>query len=312
MRVCLIIIAFGEPRSDLKLRILDNNIQKIKQFSHKLDIHLNLYTQNQELKKKILKIDPNIVINESKGYLLELLFKFNDPEKYKDYDHIILLLDDVEIINVDFNDLFQAQKKYELDIIGPRIKNANHDMVDKYTSGLYYLVNMEFFMYIFTAQSYKKYFEHFNKKHKTMWGYDFCLFYKSNLKVAINYKYVCQHHLRTSGSRFEGSKELAEVQNALRIEPYRQVNPIMLLDDGENHFIKRAYYGSKDVTDKVRKLYDNGVREIECSNDVFGDSDVGFNKYLVILYKQNDKYIIDVALEKKYCKLAHHKNMIKI
>ena len=310
MRVCLIIIAFGEPESKLKLKILQNNITKIKQYVSNLDIHLNLYTNDSELKNKILAIDQNIVINESKGYLLELLFKFNQPEKYIDYDHIILLLDDVEILNVDFNDLFETQKKYNLDILSTRILGASHDMMSKYHTGLYYLVNMEFYMYVLTPQSYKRYFEQFDKSHITMWGYDFALFYGSNLKVAINYQYACSHYLRTTKAPNIGNREFNEISKKMGITLYSQANPVMPLDKCDSeHYIKRAFYGTCDVTEKIRKLYDNGIRHIECSNDVFGDPNYGFYKYLVVLYNNNK---IDVALEKSICKFVHHKDIIEL
>lgn len=306
LNICLIIIAFGEPEITLKLKTLKKNINKIKKSNCTLDIHLNLYTENPDLVKKILNIDPNIIINQSAGYLLELLFKFNSPDKYVQYDNIIMLLDDVEIKNVNINDMINKQNKYGLDIISPKITNATYDYMEK-LDGLRFSTSIEFYMYIFTPMSYQKYFEYLDKNHSTMWGYDRVLYYGMGLKCAIDYNYSCKHLLKLTQGGQKGFKELAEVEARIKIPIHLQTNPLMPLDDNNLHPIIKAYYGTNDITDKIVNLYDSGMRQFLCSNGTFEDRDNGKYKYLIILYKQDGIPNIQIAMEKSMCTLNHHK-----
>lgn len=311
-RVCLIIIAFGEPETTLKLNTLKNNIDKIKKYNYNLDIHLNLYTIDPNLVQQILEIDPTIIINQSKGYLLELLYKFNKPEQYVYYDHIIMFLDDVEITNVDFDDMILKQTKFDLDIISPKIINATYDYMYN-SNGLRFATSIEFFMYIFTPLSYKKYFEYLDKNHSTMWGYDVILYYGIGLKCAIDYNYSCNHLLKLTAGGAKGFKELRDIELRNNISLSTQTNPLMpLTSDDYTQPIVKAYYGTNDITDKIINLYNQGNKNFTCSNIMFDDHNSGQYKYLVILYKRYNQYVIDIATEQEICKLQHHKNTIKL
>src|SRR5438105_6315190 len=99
-KVCLIVIAFGEPERKKKLHWLKINIERLRASlvgKGTLDVVVNQYTTDPLLTQEIHAIDANIKINVSEGYLVELIKKHNQPEKYSHYDHIILLLDDVEV-----------------------------------------------------------------------------------------------------------------------------------------------------------------------------------------------------------------------
>jgi len=231
-RIAVIIIAFGEPYIDFKLDILRNNIEKLRALYSKMDIELNLYSDDFDIEQEIRYIDPKIKINKSKGHLLQLLFKFNDPKKYQKYDYVILIMDDLEILNVDFNKLIKQQKKYNLDLISPRVLNSHMTMV-KHLGGLRTSIQVEFFFYFMTPKGYKKYFDFMDKNHITMWGYDWTVNTGAGLRCAINYNMVCMHHIRSSVGKFineTGYKELDELEKRVGFKLFEQVNDMILLE----------------------------------------------------------------------------------
>ena len=312
MKIAVIVIAFGEPYVDLKLKILQNNIQKVKNTDHRIDVHLNLYTLNKGLEDRIYFIDPNIKINSSTGHLMELLRKFNNPAIYADYDRIILLFDDVEISDINFDDMFQKQDEYQLDLISPKIISSNFPYLNSANKGLKYSVILEFFFYVFSPSAYTKYWNFLYTHHKTMWGYDLLIFYGIGLKAAIYYNYSCKHHIHGSYDvvKLNPASELNELERDMGISLFRQINPLCDLDVIENHPIIIAYYGSQDITLQIRELYNKGIYHF-CSEN-FPDPNLGFHKYLVIIHSVNGKKYVHVAPEKMWCKLSHHNNTIKL
>jgi len=231
-KIAVIIIAFGEPYVDFKLDVLRNNIEKLRSMNFKMDIEVNLYSEDPEVEQKIWDIDPKIKINKSPGHLLQLLFKFNDPKKYEKYDYVILTMDDLEILNVDVNKLIKQQKKYHLDLISPRVLNSHMTMV-KHLRGLMASNHVEFFFYFMTPNAYDMYFSYFDKSHITMWGYDLLVDTGAGLRCAINYNMVCMHHIRSSVGKLineTGYKELAELEKRVGFKLFEQDNDMILLE----------------------------------------------------------------------------------
>lgn len=231
-RIAIIIIAFGEPYVDFKLDVLKNNIEKLRGMDFEIDIELNLYSDDPAIEQKIRDIDPSIKINQSKGHLLQLLFKFNEPKKYEKYDYVILTMDDLEILNVDLNKLIEQQKKYNLDLISPRVLNAHMTMV-KHLRGLRTSIQVEFFFYFMTPQAFERYFNYIDKSHITLWGYDFAISTGIGLRCAIDYNMVCMHHIRSSVGKLinnTGYKELDELQRKVGFKLFEQVNNMVLLE----------------------------------------------------------------------------------
>lgn len=355
-KVALIIIAIGDPYHELKLKILATNVMKVRAIpdTH-VTIHLNQYTDNPELTAAIQAIDPNIIINHSPGYLFQLLYKFNKPDLYQDFDHIILTLDDVEITNLDFPGLFNEQSDFNLDILSPKVIGGHHShMRSTNTTDLCLATFIEFFFYIFTPSAYQKWFNAIKPDSSTLWGYDLLLFYLNNLRCAIDYRYTVTHHLNATSNTDNGYAEVNDLIASLDINIWYFANTMIpLLDceqstlsetgtqsapseqgeqstpsvpsvpsEGEQstlsekadtnrcHYIKSAYFGSKNVTDIVRKLYDDGCRVFEASNQIFGDHNPNYYKFLGINLGGAKQLF---AIEKSACKnLPHHTHLITL
>jgi hypothetical protein len=309
-KIALIIIALGDPYREFKLKILTTNVAKVRAIPDaEVVIHVNQYTNDPTLTAAILAIDPKIVINLSPGYLFQLVHQFNKPEQYADFDHIIMTLDDVEITNMDFPVLFKEQTDLKLDIISPKVIGGHQaHMRSENSTDVCLATFIEFFFYIFTPAVYHKYFYSINPDSSTMWGYDLLLFYLNNFKCAIDYRYTVTHHLRATSNTDNGYAEVNALIKDLDINIWFFANPLMpLVPSDDSHVIKSAYYGSKDVTEFVRRMYDGGSRIFPATNVIYGDTNPGYYKFLVI---NHQTYGILFAIEEKACKLAHHNNAI--
>jgi len=298
-RICLIIIAFGDPERKKKLQWLKTNIERLRANLTGigiLDVVVNQYTTDSVLTQEIHAIDANIKVNVSEGYLVELLKKHNQPEKYSNYDHIILLLDDVEVC-VDFNiaSLIDAQDRYGFDLMSPAVIGSTHAYLAPYPKELVLSTQIEFYFYLFTPKSYKKYYDYFLEPHFTMWGYDLTLTYGARIISVIDYTQKVVHHLRMmTKERFErGVFEIKDISRLIGINILQIANPNIPLapiirDTTQQHQIRTAYYGTKDVTAKVRELHDKGIRTIKADKKVLDDPNPRSTKLLIVWTK--DKF----------------------
>lgn len=82
-------------------------------------------------------------------------------------------------------------------------------------------------------------------------------------------------------------------QSTVNIATKLAIDSMILLKNDNNTLpftnrgIKRASWGTADVLSQVIQMYNDGTREIEASNDVFGDPDPGEGKNLIIAWDFN-------------------------
>ncbi len=73
--------------------------------------------------------------------------------------------------------------------------------------------------------------------------------------------------------------------NLFRSSEAKKPSAIKYLDNGQFVEILGASYGPTDVTEKVRSLYQEGVKTIKAENSVFGETWKGTTKSLYISYR---------------------------
>lgn len=205
MKICLYLSVFGPPNLEKKLEILSSNIKYLEQQIEEFDIFINFYSEEidaenivKEINKKANR-DHNIRYFQKKGMLLEVIMPslFHTEKIYRDYDLIIMILDDILFVNMDIERLIRIKKQFNIEVLSPKIINATHEYMENPSNkGPVVLCNnLEFFCYILTPKDYEKYFEMFDIKNKYMWGIDL-LFGYYKIRAGIDYNSSAEHFFR--------------------------------------------------------------------------------------------------------------------
>lgn len=172
----LIVIIIGSPEIILKSEILSHNMKHIrKTFTGDITLKLFKY-DNYDIKYNF----DGITVEEicEPGYIGQFYYKYVTPDVIKDYDHCMLLLDDVRLHIFNMDKVLQMQKKYEYDILSPSFneKSKTHEyMKSTFKNEIHNITGIELFCYIFTKDSYLRYYNILNDESAFLWGIDYNL-----------------------------------------------------------------------------------------------------------------------------------------
>ena len=207
--------AIGAPDLNTKLDILVSNLKYLyKNVKFNLDVSINCYEVKDEncdiiynAVKKLNFIN-KIYFYKKKGMLTEL-FLTNPNNKFIDnYDYILFILDDVKIKNLDIFDMIALKKKYDIEILSPRVLKSTHNFMHKYND---ITINnfLEIYCILLNNKDFKKFLSKHTIKNKYMWGVDL-LFGYYNIKAGVNNKYYVDHILPTRSSRRDANIKMVE------------------------------------------------------------------------------------------------------
>jgi hypothetical protein len=199
----VIIPGFGKPELDIKMTILKNNMNKLitsMDFSS-VRIHIFQYDTGFEMPIDIA-MNPSVTITKESGILGQFLYKHVTPNYVNQYDYLLILLDDVEIVDVAWSEVIMMKKLLKYDVASCCLKEGFMSFWDftKHLSDKNIWIReqsiCELFCYMMDAKSYEKYYQFIDIQNPWMWGMDLILQSKMNLQCAVFNKFIASHYIR--------------------------------------------------------------------------------------------------------------------
>lgn len=182
---------------------MKNNIKNIQNYFTG-NIYIKLFNYGNET-CDFENTYENIIFEEifEKGVIGQFLFKHITPDMVKNFDYILLLLDDIELNNsFNLNQIIYNLNYYEIDILSPILdktsKFSHWCMVENKNcdNNKIRITNfIELFCYVMTKDSYCKWYKLLNKESCWLWGIDFALF-NLGFKLAILEGITMHHHFK--------------------------------------------------------------------------------------------------------------------
>lgn len=214
MKLFVLVTGFGNNHIEHKFKILSNNIKKILSKSKDIwrDIIINIvvYEDNYILSINELLNDyipPNINININviykKGIVGEFIYTIATPDIISNYDYIMLILDDVEILdNIDWEYLLILKENSESNIISPSmtktslLENKNMFVDERNNYNAKIIKECEYFCYIMDSSTYiNKYYPLLDMDNPWMWGIDLILGL-NGIRVCLINSFIVHHHYK--------------------------------------------------------------------------------------------------------------------
>jgi hypothetical protein len=188
----VLITGFGPPHWNHKLEILETNLEKITKHPW-TDINIKVCQyaspRDYHIPESLIEKYKLDVIYEP-GIVGDFIRKHANPVNIINYDYLLLLLDDIELIDIDFNKLIKYQKEFNLDILSPCL---TVDSKFQYPYLLHEPVNYqlkltnvcEYFCMFFKTSLFDKYYNYIYEDNPWMWGLDLVLGKHLGLKIGI-------------------------------------------------------------------------------------------------------------------------------
>jgi protein-tyrosine-phosphatase len=193
----VVIPGMGDGFFEEKKKFLRKNIDIIKKtYSGNIDFLIFNYSDND------FSDFPEVKVVKQKGFINEYLFKYLKPDDIKQYDYIIIMLDDISICeNFDVNKIIEIYNHNDLDIISPTLTTDSEFsysfmLQNKIYGDLLRITNYcEYFLYIMKRDSYAKYWNLLDEKSFWGWGLDLSL-YLRDLKLGLLNEFNIKHHYK--------------------------------------------------------------------------------------------------------------------
>lgn len=214
----VLITGFGAPNWEHKVSILKNNLEKIcKTKWSKLKITICQYSDNSIYKiPQDLINNYNIHIIYERGIVGEFIIRHASDELIREYDYIMILLDDVELLEIDFLQMIKYYNDFSFDILSPCLSTDskfqyNYMITEDNIADIKVVNVCEYFCMLFSTQNFKKYYKHVYPYNPWMWGLDCVLKKHLNLRVGLLNKMTMKHWFKN--------------ESYLSVEPF--VDPVL-------------------------------------------------------------------------------------
>ncbi len=225
-RILVAVCGVGDPNFDEKILACTNNIEAITKTApskYKNKIDFVFYAYDDQLTNE-LNCYNNCKIVRAPGFVGEFIYRHLQQHKVKNYDRIIVMLDDIELqSNFNLNDLLEIQNTYKFDIVTPALTSdskSSHKFMKtrgiKTKDTILHVGFVEFFMYVMkpASKAYRQWLSCFNEHTRTMWGIDLVLHQELELKLGLIDNMTIRH-MYIGGSRADGRKEMLEMFDRL-------------------------------------------------------------------------------------------------
>lgn len=189
----VLITGFGAPHYEHKVDILRNNLKKIHEYPwKKVDICIYQYSDSDKYRIPIdLMVEYNINVIYQPGIVGQFLKQGVVAEKIKEYDYILTLLDDVELMNPKWDTMIDYIKEFQFDLLSPCLTQDSKYQYEymrydeKLPVGLKVTPCCEYFCFFADTQRFQSYWMALEDKNPWMWGLDLILRKHLNIRVAI-------------------------------------------------------------------------------------------------------------------------------
>lgn len=220
----VIVPGFGPPRVEDKIGWLIRNMGAIR---HGVDgsIQVFVFPYSEDAHRALLALD-TIPHNTDvwvraweKGMLGRFLFSTALPQHFsRNVRHVILMLDDVEILGNPVRGMVGRLEWEGVDVISPNIStdsvSCHKFMFPLFVPGVFRRSNYaELFMYVMTRRGYEKWFGLLHDWTLYLWGIDMAM-HPAGITIGILEGAVVRHHIISD--RSEGSSVHAAMQQEMR------------------------------------------------------------------------------------------------
>ena len=231
MKLLYYLAAIGKPNLDQKLEFLVHNLNYIhSNINQTFDININSYeldtTIIEWITQKIANLHfiDNFFIHKKKGILTELFLTNPYNKQMHNYDHILFILDDVKIINMDIQEMIRIKTIHKIKLLSPKIIGA-------WWPWMFSMKNitihnfLEIFLILATPADLEAYFNINTVDNKWMWGVDF-LFGYYKMRTGIINTYVAKHMFapRMGDDTLDAQKRLEQYLH--KYTPYSDLDNI--------------------------------------------------------------------------------------
>ena len=205
----VLVTGFGEPHWDHKVSILSHNLRKITEHPWE-HLHVRVCQYESRETHRIpedLVSKYNLDIVYSPGIVGDFIRLFGVPSDLQgNFTHVLLLLDDVEMVKIDFEQALTYQRDLSLDLLSLCMtldsKCVNPYMLVDSVPDIRVTTVCEYFWYLFPMSGYVKYYPHVSQDNPWMWGLDLVLHKHLKLNVGILGNMTMRHwYSGTSYSR---------------------------------------------------------------------------------------------------------------
>lgn len=221
-KILVAVCGVGDPNFDEKILACTNNIETIiktapSKYKNKIDFVF--YAYDDQLTNELNCYNNCKIVRES-GFVGEFIYRHLQQHKVKNYDRIIVMLDDIELQpDFNLNTVLKIQDTYKFDIVSPTLTSnskASHEFMKtrgiKTKDTILHVGFVEFFMYVMkpASKAYRQWLSCFNEHTRTMWGIDLLLHQELELKLGLIDNMTIRH-MYIGGSRVDGGKEMCKL-----------------------------------------------------------------------------------------------------
>lgn len=201
MSLFVLISGFGPPHYEHKLQILENNLEKICSYKWtRLTIKICQYVSPRHFQiPQSLQEKYNLEVIYETGVVGEFIKRHANPVRLAPYDYVLILLDDVELLSIDFEKMIKYQQDLHLDILSPTMTPDSkyqypYMLQDTNTTPHLKLTAVcEYFCMFFPLSAFTLYYQHITLDNPWMWGLDLVLHKHVGLKVALCNEFTMKH-----------------------------------------------------------------------------------------------------------------------
>lgn len=228
MKFVYYLACIGNPSIENKINILNKNLFYIhNNIKCDFDIIINLYDpycyQVLDNLLSSLSFIKNVHFHTKRGILTEVFLTNPHNDILKQYQYILFILDDILISKLDINYMIKLKKKYDLEIISPKIINSTHKKWYDLSGNILTKNNfLEVYCLLMSPFDIEKFFSMHSIDNKWMWGADI-LFGYFKVKAGIYYNNVAIHALPSDSNRRDAWNDMQKYFKKLSID-YKEIS----------------------------------------------------------------------------------------
>lgn len=244
MSLFVLISGFGEPHWDNKVRILENNLEKLSAYKWEdIKVYVCQYSLSKRIPEELLNKYPFVKIIYQEGIVGHFIKKFANPLHIGNPTYVMLLLDDIELLNIDFKTIIRYQKEHSLDIISPCLCNESKYQYEYIRTSpnavsIKIATCCEYFCMFFPFEKYKIYYSHIHEDNPWMWGNDLIIDKYMNLKIGLLNKMLMKHWYKSESYDTDLCKNYNPMKGLTTfIEQYKETYPSLLSQRAIKYYI---------------------------------------------------------------------------
>jgi len=226
MKFLYYLASIGSPDIITKLEILSKNLTYIyNNLGEKFDIILNNYSDYELIKKFVSShyFISEVYSYNRPGVLTELWLTNPHNQFISNYDYILFMLDDVQIIKLDIEGFIQIKNEYNMNIISPKVLKSTHPYMNKYNNNMLTQNNaVEVYCLLLTPNDFLIYSSINTVENKWMWGVDL-LFGYFKINAGVYYGFEVEHILPSKSNSIEAKELLNQYIKKLGFESIFQI-----------------------------------------------------------------------------------------